>query len=139
VESIRPAAESKEVRLSAQIDPTPPAIGDAGRIQQVAGNLLSNAVKFTPAGGEICVSLSDVAGTALLVVSDNGIGIPADLQPHIFERFRQGDGSATRAHGGLGLGLAIAKHIVEAHRGTIDVQSPGPNAGATFRVTLPYS
>jgi signal transduction histidine kinase len=139
VESIRPSAESKGLTLSSRLEHTAPATGDAGRIQQVAGNLLSNAVKFTPTGGHVTVTLRELGDSALLEVADDGIGLASDLQPHIFERFRQGDGSTTRVHGGLGLGLAIAKHIVEAHGGTISVESAGVNAGATFRVRLPYS
>ncbi|HUR35781.1 MAG TPA: ATP-binding protein [Vicinamibacterales bacterium] len=138
VESIRPAAASKGVAVFSQLDPTAPTHGDAGRIQQVAGNLLSNAVKFTPSGGHISVALRDRGTAGELEVRDDGVGIAADLQPHIFERFRQGDGSTTRAHGGLGLGLAIAKHIVDAHHGTIEVESPGLDGGAVFRVRIPY-
>jgi len=139
VDSARPSVDMKRICLTAQLDQTPPAMGDAGRIQQVAGNLLSNAVKFTPSDGHITVTLRDRGDAAVLEVADNGAGLAADLQPHIFERFRQGDGSTTRAHGGLGLGLAIVKHIVEAHGGTIAVESQGPDTGATFRVRLPYS
>jgi signal transduction histidine kinase len=139
VDTVRPSVEMKRICLTAQLDQTPPAMGDAGRIQQVAGNLLSNAVKFTPPDGRITVTLRDRGDAAVLEVSDNGAGLAAELQPHIFERFRQGDGSTTRAHGGLGLGLAIVKHIVEAHGGAIAVESQGPDTGATFRVRLPYS
>jgi signal transduction histidine kinase len=139
IESVRPSAEAKGIALTASLEQTPPTTGDAERIQQVAANLLSNAIKFTPRGGRIQVTLGDGDGSAALAVVDNGIGLTADLQPHIFERFRQGDGSMTRSHGGLGLGLAIAKHIVEAHGGTIGVESAGIDQGATFRVRLPYS
>jgi signal transduction histidine kinase len=138
VDSIRPAAEAKGLTLAADLDTVGPATGDPQRIQQVAINLLSNAVKFTPAGGNVCVRLQNEGPNAVLVVEDNGQGIPPELQPHIFERFRQGDGSTTRAYGGLGLGLAIAKHIVDAHGGTIAVSSDGANQGARFRVQLPY-
>ena len=100
---------------------------------------LSNSIKFTPSGGHVAVTLQDRGDAAVFVVADDGAGLPPDLQPHIFERFRQGDGSTTRKHGGLGLGLAIAKHIVEAHGGTIAAESDGPETGATFRVRLPYS
>jgi signal transduction histidine kinase len=139
LESIRPSAETKGIVLEAQLDATPTAVGDAGRIQQVAANLLSNAIKFTPSGGHVAVTLQDCGDVAVLEVADDGAGLPSDLQPHIFERFRQGDGSTTRKHGGLGLGLAIAKHIVEAHGGAIAAESDGPETGATFRVRLPYS
>jgi signal transduction histidine kinase len=138
VESIRPSAQAKGLTITTRLDGVPPAVGDPQRIQQVAGNLLSNAVKFTPSGGHISVMLVNEGSAAILDVADDGQGISADLQPHIFERFRQGDGSTTRAHGGLGLGLAIAKHIVEAHGGSISVHSEGPNCGARFRVQLPY-
>jgi signal transduction histidine kinase len=139
VESIRPAVEAKGLTLTSHLDNTRPVMGDAGRIQQVAGNLLSNAVKFTQSGGHLSVKLEDRGDSASLEVSDNGVGLSPELLPHIFERFRQGDGSVTRAHGGLGLGLAIVKHIVDAHGGSIVVESPGLNRGTTFRVRLPYS
>jgi signal transduction histidine kinase len=139
LESIRPSAETKGIVLETHLDATPPAVGDAGRIQQVAANLLSNAIKFTPGGGRVVVTLHDLGDMAVLEVADDGAGLPPDLQPHIFERFRQGDGSTTRKHGGLGLGLAIAKHIVEAHGGAIAAESDGPETGATFKVRLPYS
>jgi len=138
LESVRPSAETKGIVLEARLDTTPQALGDSGRIQQVATNLISNAIKFTPSGGHVAVSLEDCGDVAVLEVADDGAGLPADLQPYIFERFRQGDGSTTRAHGGLGLGLAIAKHIVEAHGGAIAATSDGPATGATFRVRLPY-
>jgi signal transduction histidine kinase len=139
LDTIRPAAASKAVALSANMSDTAPVVGDAGRLQQVAGNLLSNAVKFTASGGHITVTLRDDRDAALLEVADNGIGVPPDLLPHIFDRFRQGDASTTREHGGLGLGLAIAKHIVDAHGGSITAESAGLGAGATFRVRVPYA
>jgi signal transduction histidine kinase len=139
VESIRPAVEAKGLTLAAHIEDTKPVIGDAGRMQQVAGNLLSNAVKFTQTGGRLSVTLVDHGDAAILEVKDDGVGLSPELIPHIFERFRQGDGSTTRAHGGLGLGLAIVKHIVDSHGGSITVESSGLNKGATFRVRLPYS
>ena len=138
VESIRPAVGAKGLTLESDLENTRPVMGDPGRIQQVAGNLLSNAVKFTQSGGHLSVRLLDREDAAFLEVSDDGVGLSPELLPHIFERFRQGDGSMTRAHGGLGLGLAIAKHIVDAHGGSITVESPGLNHGATFRVRLPY-
>lgn len=139
VESIRPAVAAKGLTLTTTIHHTKPIIGDAGRMQQVTSNLLSNAVKFTQSGGHLAVRLQDQGDAAVLEVADNGVGLSPELLPHIFERFRQGDGSMTRAHGGLGLGLAIVKHIVDAHGGAISVESPGLNHGATFRVRLPYS
>jgi signal transduction histidine kinase len=139
VESVRPAAHGKELTLDCDLGDTPLAMGDAGRIQQVAWNLLTNAVKFTPSGGHISVRLHDAGASAVIEVIDTGMGLSSDLRPHVFERFRQGDSSTTRAFGGLGLGLAIAKHIVEAHGGTIAAESEGVDRGATFRVQLPYS
>jgi CheY-like chemotaxis protein len=110
---------------------------DAARLQQVVTNLLGNGIKFTPAGGRVEACL-DVSGQAVrLVVRDTGEGIPAAFLPAVFERFRQADGSTTRRHGGLGLGLSIARHIVEMHGGTIAAASDGPGRGATFTVTLP--
>jgi len=110
---------------------------DSVRIQQVVGNLLSNALKFTPSGGKISVRARRINGFAEIVVSDTGEGMSAATLPSIFERFQQGDASVTRQHGGLGLGLAIAKYFVELHGGTIQAQSEGPGRGSTFRVTLP--
>jgi signal transduction histidine kinase len=139
VETIRPAATTKNVRLTAEIKTDVQVDGDASRLQQVATNLLSNALKFTPEGGQVSVSLTAVDGFAALTVRDSGEGIPPDLRPYIFDRFRQGDSSSTRAHGGLGLGLALAKHIVDAHGGTIEVQSDGSGRGSTFSVRIPCS
>ena len=112
-------------------------LGDAGRLQQVAQNLLQNAVKFTGKGGEVHAGLRRTANTAELVVQDTGVGIAPDLLPHVFERFRQGDSSTTRPHGGLGLGLAITRHLVEAHGGSVEAASNGTGLGATFTVRLP--
>lgn len=139
VEAVRPSATAKGLTLETQLDETPVALGDGGRIQQVAANLLSNAVKFTPPDGSIAVRLTKLEREALLEVRDNGAGIPEDLLPHVFERFRQGDSGMTRLHGGLGLGLTIARHIVDAHGGTLTVQSDGPDRGASFQVRLPYA
>jgi CheY-like chemotaxis protein len=110
---------------------------DAGRLQQVVWNLLSNAVRFTPPGGRIEVSLREVDEQAEVRVTDTGIGIHTDFVPHVFERFRQGDSSTTRTHGGLGLGLAIVRHLVELHGGTVGAESAGEGRGATFVVRLP--
>jgi signal transduction histidine kinase len=137
VEAVRPAAEAKQIDLRVTLDPNVPVNGDPDRLQQVATNLLSNAVKFTPAGGSIVVTLSGRHGRVELNVADTGEGIPLELQPYIFDRFRQGDGSSTREHGGLGLGLAIVKHIVDAHGGTIAAHSDGKGKGSTFSVELP--
>src|SRR6185295_2554604 len=137
VDTMAPTAEAKGVRLEAEIDGTLTVAGDADRLQQIAWNLLSNAVKFTPAGGVVRLSLAPLNGNAELVVRDTGRGIAADFLPHIFERFRQADAAATRAQSGLGLGLAIVRHLVDLHGGTVAVESAGEGQGATFRVDLP--
>ena len=138
VATIQPAADAKGVHVQTMIDPNVgPVSGDPGRLQQVVWNLVSNAVKFTPKRGRIQVRLARVNSHIEIVVSDNGIGIPADFIPYVFDRFRQADSRTTRKAGGLGLGLAIVRHIVEMHGGTVDVTSAGENQGATFRVHLP--
>jgi PAS domain S-box-containing protein len=140
LETVIPAIEAKEIRLTKILDPKAgPVSGDPGRLQQVIWNLLSNAAKFTPKGGRIQVALARIDSQVELAVTDNGQGIPADLLPTVFERFRQGDASTTRTEGGLGLGLAIAKQLVELHGGTIHAESSGDKQGATFRVRLPLS
>ena len=111
--------------------------GDAVRLQQVVWNLLSNAIKFTPAKGEVVVRASQAAGYTEIVVADTGIGIKPDFLPFVFDRFRQSDGSITRSHGGLGLGLSISRHLVEMHGGTISATSAGEGQGATFITILP--
>jgi signal transduction histidine kinase len=111
--------------------------GDPGRLQQVVWNLVSNAVKFTPRNGRAQVRLERVNSQVEVVVSDTGIGIRPDFLPYVFERFRQADAGPTRKAGGLGLGLAIVRHIVEMHGGTVDASSPGEGQGSTFRVRLP--
>jgi PAS domain S-box-containing protein len=136
-DTMAPTAEAKGVRLEAEIDGALTVAGDVDRLQQVAWNLLSNAVKFTPAGGVVRLSLARVNGNAEIVVRDTGRGIAADFLPHIFERFRQADAAATRAQSGLGLGLAIVRHLVDLHGGTVVVESPGEGQGATFRIDLP--
>jgi signal transduction histidine kinase/ActR/RegA family two-component response regulator len=134
----RPPAEAKRIEITRTIEATPYWItADAGRLQQVMSNLLSNAVRFTPAGGHIDVAVAGAEDGVEMRVADNGIGIAPDFLPHVFERFRQADSSTTRAYGGLGLGLAIARHLVELHGGTIRVASGGPGCGATFVVCLP--
>jgi signal transduction histidine kinase len=137
VETIRPAATAKNVRVTTELAAAVPVRGDAYRLQQVAMNILSNAVKFTPEGGQVNVALANGADFAMLTVRDSGEGIPPELRPHIFDRFRQGDSSSTRAHGGLGLGLAIARHIIEAHGGTIEARSEGKGLGSTFSIRVP--
>ena len=138
VDSLRPTADARNVRLEAVLDPRAgPVNGDPSRLQQVVWNLVANAIKFTPAGGKVQVSLERVNSHLEIMVADTGMGIPADLLPYLFERYRQGDSSTTRQYGGLGLGLAIAKHIVDRHGGTIHAKSPGSGQGARFRVHLP--
>ncbi len=138
VEAIRPAAEQKSVKiednLDAEIGETD---GDKFRIQQIFNNLLTNAVKFTPDGGTVSITLERDGETAKFSVRDTGIGIPSELLPHIFDRFRQADASSKRQFGGLGLGLTIVKNLVELHGGTISVYSDGENSGAIFTVELP--
>jgi CheY-like chemotaxis protein len=112
-------------------------LGDPNRLQQVVWNLLSNAIKFTPSAGQVKVSLKRKGSHAQIQVSDTGKGIQADFLPHVFDYFRQADASSTRAHGGLGLGLAIVRHLVELHGGTVRAESPGEGKGATFTVKLP--
>ncbi len=142
VESIRVAAEARGLTLTATLpdEATPLVVrGDPERLQQVLGNLLTNAVKFTPAGGRVDVTVSSDDGNARIVVRDTGVGIAPAFLPHVFERFRQADSSASRAHGGLGLGLAIAHSLVERHGGTVRAESDGTGHGATFIVTLPLA
>jgi len=137
VEIVQPAAAAKRLKLVAHIDQRPALTsGDPDRLQQVIWNLLSNAVKFTPDDGTVSVRLVNEHGYHL-TVQDTGSGIEPRFLPYVFEAFRQADGSASREHGGLGLGLAIAKQLVEAHGGTIQAHSQGRNRGATFEVFLP--
>jgi signal transduction histidine kinase len=138
VDAVRPAADAKAIDLRIQIsDSVAPVSGDADRLQQVVWNLLSNAIKFSPRGGAVTVSLRRMNGDVEIVVSDTGQGISRDFLPYVFDRFRQADGSITREHGGLGLGLAIARHLVEMHGGTIRADSPGEGMGASLTVTIP--
>ena len=138
VSAVRPTADAKGVRLEVTAAPGSYALrGDANRLQQIAWNLLTNAIKFTPAGGQVLVALSHRAGQLELTISDTGIGIDAAFLPHVFERFRQADGSFTRRHGGLGLGLSIVRSLVEMHAGTVDAASGGAHQGARFTVSLP--
>ncbi|MDQ3684320.1 MAG: response regulator [Acidobacteriota bacterium] len=138
VDSVRPAATSKNIQLDMKVEQgVGTVLGDPNRLQQVAWNLFSNAVKFTPDGGRVEVRLSRSDSHVCVEVEDTGQGIGADFLPHVFDRFRQADGTTTRTHGGLGLGLAIVRHLVELHGGTIRADSRGENQGATFTVTLP--
>ena len=135
---VRPTAEAKGIQIEVDFEPEPAAVpGDSNRLQQVFWNLLSNAVKFTPAGGKVSVGLRQVDSEAEIKVTDNGQGISAEFLPFVFDRFRQADSSSTRQHGGLGLGLAIARHLIEIHGGAIEARSSGAGAGATFTVRLP--
>ncbi|HLY39251.1 MAG TPA: response regulator [Candidatus Binatia bacterium] len=138
IESIAATAEAKGVRIVRSLDtPTALVLGDADRLQQVVWNLLSNAVKFTPAAGRVDVGLAAVGTDVTVRVADTGQGIRPDFVPHVFERFRQADASSTRATGGLGLGLAIVRHLVELHGGSVGVESAGEGLGATFTFTVP--
>lgn len=136
--SIEPVVLAKGIKLTSAFDSINGTVmGDRNRLQQVLWNLLTNAVKFTPKGGRIHVTLERVNSHLELAVSDNGIGIAEELLPVIFDRFRQGDASTTRRHGGLGLGLSIVKHLVELHGGIVTARSAGKDKGATFTVHLP--
>ena len=138
IETVRPAAENRRITLTTALDAAVgPVLGDATRLQQVVWNLLSNAVRFTPAGGRVAVGLRPVGQEAELTVTDSGRGMGPGLLPRVFDRFRQGESGTMRSHGGLGLGLSIARQIVELHGGTIRAASPGEGHGATFTVTLP--
>ena len=137
-ESLRPTAEAKGVRLQLSLTPNVGTVmGDRERLQQVVWNLVSNAVKFTPSGGEVNVNLQRINSHLEIEVTDSGAGIHPDFLPHVFDRFRQADGSTTRTHGGLGLGLAIVRHLVELHGGVARADSSGPGKGARFTVRLP--
>lgn len=138
IETVQAAAEAKAIQLETQLDDAVGAIAcDAGRLQQVVWNLLANAIKFTPAGGCVQIRLTRVAHCVEIRVADNGIGISAEFLPYVFDRFRQENSSTTRSYGGLGLGLAIVRHLVELHGGTVQVKSPGAGRGTTFTVHLP--
>ncbi|HEX8186309.1 MAG TPA: GAF domain-containing sensor histidine kinase, partial [Blastocatellia bacterium] len=140
MDSVRPAAEAKAIQIVKSLgDERVIVTGDADRLQQVVWNLLSNAVKFTPNGGRVEVKLQRLDNHAQIKVSDTGEGISPEFIRYVFDRFRQADGTSTRAYGGLGLGLAIVRHIVEMHGGTVCAESEGEARGATFTVRLPLS
>ena len=140
VETMRPSAEAKSITVTSRLTPVAvPVDGDGERLRQVVANLLSNALKFTPSGGRVAVELSQAGDRARLAVTDTGKGISGKFLPHVFERFRQADASSTRAEAGLGLGLAIVRHIVELHRGRVEADSAGEERGATFTVDLPIA
>jgi PAS domain S-box-containing protein len=137
IETTRPAAEAKSIRVVTVLDPqASPVTGDADRLQQIIWNLWSNAIKFTPNGGRVLIRLERVNSHVEIIVSDTGVGISPEFLPHVFDRFRQADGSITRSYGGLGLGLAIVRHLVELHGGTVSADGR-PGEGATFSVQLP--
>jgi len=140
VEVVKPAADAKQISIKINYDPTVgPVSGDTGRLQQIIWNLMSNAVKFTPSGGSVIVDYRRQGNFAEVTVRDTGIGISEDFLPHVFERFRQAESAATRSHRGMGLGLAIVRHLVELHGGTVSVESAGENQGTTFTVHLPLA
>jgi signal transduction histidine kinase len=140
VETLRPTAEKAGVHLHAAIEPGLGSIhGDVARIQQIIWNLLSNAIKFTPKGGHVWVALAETGSFVQLTVSDTGVGIGPEFLPYVFERFRQADSSTTRAHTGVGLGLAITRYLAELHGGSVEALSEGLNRGATFIVRLPMN
>ncbi len=139
-EAVRPAAQAKGVRLQIVLENKTHFInGDPNRLRQVVWNLVLNAIKFTARGGSVSVSIGSDENNARLVVTDTGEGITSEFLPYVFDRFRQAEGSIARRHGGLGLGLAVARHLVELHGGTISAESDGPGHGATFVVELPVA
>lgn len=139
LEVVRPAADAKGVHLRVRVATVRPVAGDPERLQQVLWNLLSNAIRFTPRGGAVSVVVEQDGPEIRLVVTDDGIGIEPSFLPFVFDRFRQADGSTSRRHGGLGLGLAIVRHLVELHGGSVSAHSDGPGLGAAFTIRLPVS
>jgi PAS domain S-box-containing protein len=140
VEALRPAAQAKGIRLQTVLDTgAGPVLGDQGRLQQVLWNLLSNAVKFTPSGGKVTIVLEAHERSAVISVTDTGKGIAGEFLPFVFEKFTQADSSIRRSYGGLGMGLAIVKSLVELHGGTVEASSPGQGRGATFSIKLPIA
>ncbi len=137
-ETVRPAALARSIKLDLAIDPEASTVaGDASRLQQVIWNLLSNATKFAPEGGRVLVRLAQAGSCSEVSVTDDGPGIDPAFLPHVFDRFRQADSSSTRRHTGLGLGLAIVRHLVELHGGTVEARNRADRPGATFIVRLP--
>jgi signal transduction histidine kinase len=139
LDSVSLAAQAKALTIDRQIGDIDPIVGDHDRLQQIVWNLLSNAVKFTPREGRVVVRLQRRGDEVLLAVEDTGIGIPKHFLPFVFDRFSQADAGATRRHGGLGLGMAIVRYLVELHGGTVKAESPGENLGTTFTIVLPVS
>ncbi len=140
IDNIRPIAASKTLMIRSSIDTSlVPVYGDADRLSQVMNNLLSNAVKFTPPDGMISVTLERSDGNAIVTVADTGAGIPNEFLPHVFDRYKQASNSTTDRKGGLGLGLAIVRHLVEMHNGTVKADSEGEGKGATFTLSIPMT
>ena len=140
IDVVRPTAEAKRVRLEVDGGPAEVrVIGDSARLQQVLWNLLTNAIKFTPPGGCVSVRVTPGSDRVSLSVADTGAGIRPEFLPHVFDRFRQGEARTAGTHGGLGIGLSIARNLIEMHAGSIHAESPGEDAGATFTITLPLS
>jgi signal transduction histidine kinase len=137
VDNSRPAATAKSIQFRFTAAPAPPMAADPDRLQQIVWNLVSNAIKFTPEDGRVDVRVGSDDGHIDIVVADSGIGIEPEFLPHVFERFRQADGGTTRRYGGLGLGLAIVRHLTELHGGVVSAESAGVDRGATFRVRFP--
>ena len=137
LDAFQPAARAKDIGLESHIEPVRPILGDPARVQQILWNLLSNAVKFTPQRGRVHVGLMQVGAVAQITVADSGMGIEPALLPYVFDRFRQGDSSYARTFGGLGLGLAIVRQLVQLHGGNVKAESAGKELGSTFTVTLP--
>ena len=136
IDALMPAASAKTISVNRNLDRELKVIGDRDRLQQVVWNLVSNALKFTPKGGRVEIALAEVEGDAEIMVADTGIGISPEFLPFVFDRFRQADSSMSRRHSGLGLGMAIVRHLVELHGGTVSVTSGGENQGTTFRLRL---
>jgi CheY-like chemotaxis protein len=134
---VKPSADAKRIAVQVQAPATAPMVGDADRLRQVIWNILSNAVKFTPPEGQVHVSLTEGAGDYEVRVTDSGRGITPEFLPYVFQPFRQADGSSTRSQGGLGLGLAIARHLTELSGGSVTAASEGVDRGATFTIRLP--
>lgn len=137
IDTVTPAASAKDIALAAQIDENETVRVDPDRMQQVIWNLLANAIKFTPEGGKVRIVAEQVGSAIEIAVTDNGDGIPSDILPRIFDRFRQGDASTSRKYGGMGLGLSIVKQLVELHGGTVEAHSEGKGRGSRFIVRLP--
>ncbi|MGI8733926.1 MAG: ATP-binding response regulator [Pyrinomonadaceae bacterium] len=138
VDTVRPTADARNIQVQMVLDSLlSPISGDPERLQQIIWNLLTNAIKFTPKGGRVQVRMERIDSHVELIISDTGQGIEPDLLPHVFDRFRQSDSSSTRRHGGLGLGLAIVRQLVELHGGTVTANSPGTGQGTIFNVSLP--